>query len=542
MKVKHRLPLIIVLMSTLPIFIIGTIVYFLISNLSLNNYNMILSNQSTAASKHLEDFYLEQSSTLEYASQLEINYLYLEALEKKDTSTINSLSKSVQDVLNVTVATNDYVEESLLVDKYANIIVSSVPAYTNKKFIDIYPYQPYKANVNTLNVYYQIIQENSGKKILMYAPITNNSNEVVGAFIQKINLNYVNHYIKDLKIGNLGYLYVLDYNGDTLSHYYDDRVKLSPDNDDKIDNLNNLIQEIKTDSLKESYGFFDYRIHHRETHAYYEVIPKTGWVVVSAVPFTEINSKIINLIFILIVVAIAIMIVSLSIGLLAVRDIINPLQYISSRIKNVAQGDFTQRCVYKGNDEFRELCENVNQMTDNLSQSYQRLEESAKTDILTLLPNRNAIYSIMDNLFNPHENQACILLDLDGFKNVNDCLGHDYGDDVLISVAKVLRSLTREFVFTSRLGGDEFLIFISNYESKDEVMKLAEDILNGISNISNAFNKSISISASIGIAYIDIHDDNKSSLIKKSDIAMYTVKTRNKSGIEVYNDEMKKGT
>ncbi|MEG0734241.1 GGDEF domain-containing protein, partial [Anaerorhabdus sp.] len=192
---------------------------------------------------------------------------------------------------------------------------------------------------------------------------------------------------------------------------------------------------------------------------------------------------------------------------------------------------------YNGKDEFKLVCDNVNQMTDNLSHSYQRLEESAKTDILTLLPNRNAIYNVMDNLLNTQENQACILLDLDGFKYINDSLGHDYGDDVLISVAKVLRSEATETVHISRLGGDEFLLFISNYENKENVMMIAESILNKINSITTAIDKSVQVSASLGISFIDTLDNNKSQLIKKADLAMYAVKTKAKSGIEIYKEE-----
>lgn len=534
MKVKYRLPLIIVFMSTIPIFIIGIIAYFLITNFSLNNYNTILSNQSRAASKHLEDFYYEQSSTLEYASQLEINALYLDSYNNNDETKMKELQQSVKDILDVTVTTNEYVEESFLVDKTSRILSSSNEKTVNKLLTDIYPYEPYNTSIKTLNVYYEIIQEKTGKKILMFAPITNKKNEVVGALIQKINLNYINHYIKELKIGTLGYLYVLDYNGNTLSHYYDDRVQLAPKNEDRVNNLLKLINQIKDNTLTSESNFFDYKIHNLSIHAYYDTIPSTGWVVVSAIPYTEIYAKSSQLLFYLFTTACVIIVVSLSIGLMAVKHIINPLQYISERIKNIASGDFSQRCVYSGNDEFKSVCENVNQMTDNLSQSYQRLEESAKTDILTLLPNRNAIYSVMDNLFNTQENQACILLDLDGFKNVNDCFGHDHGDDLLISVAKVLRSETKENVYISRLGGDEFLIFISRYESKEEVLSLANDILEKVNNISVALDKPIYISASLGIAFIDDKDENKSRLIKKADLAMYSVKSKSKSGIEIY--------
>ncbi|MEG0563433.1 hypothetical protein, partial [Anaerorhabdus sp.] len=93
---------------------------------------MILSNQSKAASKHLEDFYYEQSSTLEYASQLEINSLYLDAYNNNDIDTVNSLQQSVKDILDVTVTTNDYVEESIIVDKTAKILASSKADSVNK--------------------------------------------------------------------------------------------------------------------------------------------------------------------------------------------------------------------------------------------------------------------------------------------------------------------------------------------------------------------------------------------------------------------------
>ena len=132
MKVKYRLPLIIVFMSTIPIFIIGIIAYFLITNFSLNNYDMILSNQSRAATKHLEDFYYEQSSTLEYASQLEINALYLDSYNNNDEATMEELQQSVKDILDVTVTTNDYVEESFLVDKTSRILSSSNEKTVNK--------------------------------------------------------------------------------------------------------------------------------------------------------------------------------------------------------------------------------------------------------------------------------------------------------------------------------------------------------------------------------------------------------------------------
>ncbi len=537
MKVKHRLPLIIVLMSTLPILIIGVISYFLITNYSLSNYNMILSNQSKAASKHLEDFYYEQSSTLEYASQLEINSLYLDAYNNNDIDTVNSLQQSVKDILDVTVTTNDYVEESIIVDKTAKILASSKADSVNKFIYDVYPYAPYNASESSTDVYYEIIPDDSVKKILMFAPIANDRNEIVGALIQKINLNYINHYIRELKIGSSGYLYVLDYDGNTLSHYFDNRVQLSPKGNDNLDSLLNLIDNIKSKKLLTNNTFFDYKLNGENIHAYYNPIPATGWVVVSAIPYSEVYAKSNLFIFYLFVIGLIIVLLSISIGLTAVKQIINPLQYISERIQYIALGDFSQRCAYNGKDEFKLVCDNVNQMTDNLSHSYQRLEESAKTDILTLLPNRNAIYNVMDNLLNTQENQACILLDLDGFKYINDSLGHDYGDDVLISVAKVLRSEATETVHISRLGGDEFLLFISNYENKENVMMIAESILNKINSITTAIDKSVQVSASLGISFIDNKDDNKSQLIKKADLAMYSVKTKNKSGIEIYKEE-----
>ena len=132
-----------------------------------------------------------------------------------------------------------------------------------------------------------------------------------------------------------------------------------------------------------------------------------------------------------------------------------------------------------------------------------------------------------------------MLLDLDGFKNVNDSYGHDFGDAVLVSVANILKSFQDKHIYQARLGGDEFLIFISHFDKPDMVECLGQKIFEEISNIKTAIGKPISISVSIGIAFSDENDFDKQNLIKKADLAMYKVKRNGKSGVLVFNDTLK---
>lgn len=166
-------------------------------------------------------------------------------------------------------------------------------------------------------------------------------------------------------------------------------------------------------------------------------------------------------------------------------------------------------------------------------QKDERMRHLALHDSLTDLPNRTLLMERLDYLLATTEreqrNIAVLFLDLDGFKSVNDKLGHDIGDDLLKSVAKKLLAQVRHLDTVARLGGDEFVILLDNPVNNDEVERIATRIVATINVPMELRGKSASVGVSIGIAMHPVHGQTTTELMKNADTAMYAAKKAGKN-------------
>jgi diguanylate cyclase (GGDEF)-like protein len=145
----------------------------------------------------------------------------------------------------------------------------------------------------------------------------------------------------------------------------------------------------------------------------------------------------------------------------------------------------------------------------------------ATHDELTGLANRRAFLTAVDVASRDgHALAAVIYLDLDGFKEVNDCYGHHSGDDVLRSVARVLRAGVRSHDLIARLGGDEFAVLCPEVGSASDVAAMAERIREQIGR--EIRHEELEVSASVGIAVASV--TRCSDLVGIADAAMYDAK------------------
>lgn len=187
--------------------------------------------------------------------------------------------------------------------------------------------------------------------------------------------------------------------------------------------------------------------------------------------------------------------------------------------------------------------------TKQLHNAIIALEESeeekrilAYYDSLTSLANRNMFIQILEHELKQvdryNNSFALFFIDLDRFKSVNDTLGHDAGDDLLVQVSQRLKSCTRESDTLARFGGDEFLIILSGKDSDKHVDIIAEKILAALSQpfLLGKGQDEVSISASIGVAHCPTHGVDSTSLLKKADIAMYKAKTNGKNQFSCYDE------
>jgi len=179
-----------------------------------------------------------------------------------------------------------------------------------------------------------------------------------------------------------------------------------------------------------------------------------------------------------------------------------------------------------------------------VSKQAQDMEYQAFHDELTTLPNRMLFLDRLAHAITRSQREkipfAIMLLDLDRFKEVNDTLGHNMGDQLLQQVSCRLNDTVRESDTVARLGGDEFVILMERIVLEHAPEK-AEKIIKLLDRPFMLAGQLVDVSASIGIAYFPVHGDDSVSLLQKADLAMYAAK-RNHSGFEIYSGALIQGS
>lgn len=160
----------------------------------------------------------------------------------------------------------------------------------------------------------------------------------------------------------------------------------------------------------------------------------------------------------------------------------------------------------------------------NRRKNEQRLFRLAHHDALTNLANRSLLLSRMEEALDGDRAACVMLVDLDGFKDVNDGLGHAAGDAVLIDVGERLQASVGAADTVARMGGDEFAILLPNVSDAAEVAGIADAAIESISNILAVDGQPVHIGASIGIAIFPSHGSVAQELLSNADLALYQAK------------------
>lgn len=163
-----------------------------------------------------------------------------------------------------------------------------------------------------------------------------------------------------------------------------------------------------------------------------------------------------------------------------------------------------------------------------LTQLLAQQRHDARHDALTGLPNRLALNQFLEGLTPADGRYEILLLDLDGFKTVNDTAGHDTGDQLLITAAERMRQIAPDADLIARLGGDEFVIINRLDPEKGATLgpSLAQDMKLTVA----APGRTCPVTASIGGAVFPVDDDDVSAVMSKADKALYAVKRAGKAG------------
>jgi diguanylate cyclase (GGDEF)-like protein len=179
---------------------------------------------------------------------------------------------------------------------------------------------------------------------------------------------------------------------------------------------------------------------------------------------------------------------------------------------------------------------------DDLKQTEERLRYLANFDQLTELPNRSLFLQQMTHAIQTakrfNEKVALLFFDLNGFKLINDSLGHAIGDLLLKAVAQRLKLILRECDHVARLGGDEFTIIIERIHNRDDVIPTLDRITRELKQPFDLGTQTVLTNASIGVALYPDHGKTADTLLKHADIAMYEAKRNDHKNFCFFEEEM----
>jgi diguanylate cyclase (GGDEF)-like protein len=172
----------------------------------------------------------------------------------------------------------------------------------------------------------------------------------------------------------------------------------------------------------------------------------------------------------------------------------------------------------------------------------EELRHQAFHDALTNLANRALFSDRVDHALGRRgragADLAVLLLDLDGFKTVNDSLGHTVGDALLVGVAERLQSVLRIGDTAARLGGDEFAVLLEDLEAEEQAIEIAQRLLVEVAAPFSLGGKEIFVNASIGITLGGDHGETADELLRNADAAMYRAKSQGKGCFRLFEAAM----
>ncbi len=246
-------------------------------------------------------------------------------------------------------------------------------------------------------------------------------------------------------------------------------------------------------------------------------------------PFDTLELQIFGLSFVM-------LLLSVIAAIFFARGVTRPLRTLADAAGQIERGDYSTPVRVTQADEIGHLGIALNQMRSAIAAREDQIIHQATHDSLTGLPNRTLFFDRLSQSIGESRRSrsavGMIMMDVDRFKEINDTLGHHFGDQLLIEIGRRLEQTLRQTDTVARLGGDEFGIKFTapNANSAEEV---AHRVSTAFESPFSLGDISIDVNSSMGIALFPDHADDADTLMKRADIAMYDAK-KNHSGVAIY--------
>lgn len=248
------------------------------------------------------------------------------------------------------------------------------------------------------------------------------------------------------------------------------------------------------------------------------------------------------------------------VSIFTVASVVGPVRRMRIATKRIADGEARVYVARGGIRELDDLAISFNQMADQLATAqevarhYQEQLESkvmlrtrelqhlAEHDSLTDLPNRRQLFTHLKEAITQaaasKSHVGVFFLDLDNFKNINDSMGHAFGDRVLAAVAERLRDATGANGFAARLGGDEFTVIYDSVASEGAVRVAGWDLVRAFHTPLRVDERELMVSISVGASLYPQHGSNADALLRAADAALFRAKALGRSQLSEFSPEL----
>ena len=356
--------------------------------------------------------------------------------------------------------------------------------------------------------------------IVLEVPVLDNEKKSVGMIQRNFNLAALQDYIRNLDDSEVSVI-IMDRSG-----------RIIADSEEKMPTQDTSYKFI-LDRVYNSTGFMAMEIGGEEMMASYSRNIETGWMIVTLRPYSHIFDEIYGKALRDVALGFILLILTIGVSKIFSRRVSKPIEAMTQVVESAVSGEKEAAIHVSGNDEFGQVAAAFNKLRSERD-AYQLESE---LDKLTGLFNKKTIENLCRIKLNSLNHSpsstkvplALYVIDLDHFKNVNDMLGHQFGDKVLVEFAHGLRKIFRPNDFIGRFGGDEFVVVIDNLPNMEIVLRKAEQIKQIAYNLT-VEGKEHFVTASIGIAICPDNGRDYDSLFAAADKAVYHVKNSGKNG------------
>jgi diguanylate cyclase (GGDEF)-like protein len=262
-------------------------------------------------------------------------------------------------------------------------------------------------------------------------------------------------------------------------------------------------------------------------------------------------------------ISIAVLALLLWISVGTVRSVVVPVRRLMLASTKIAAGEPDARVARGGIKELDSLAVAFNDMAERLAKAQavaldshhqleekvaertRQLQELAELDPLTGLPNRRHLFNLLNaSIERARQTQrrvGVLFLDVDNFKNINDSIGHSFGDRVLRGIAHRLQAATQPHGFAARLGGDEFTVICEDVGNVDEIRAVGEQIIRAFQRPIDVDGRDVIIGMSVGVSVYPDHEQNAEDLLIAADTALFHTKALGRGRVSMFTPELLEG-